>query len=199
MKDKVVREQWLRDAVTVLARELFKPNGYTLPDHIQVAVGWPGGRGRGSERIGECWAPQCSAGGHYEIFISPVLSDPSRVIDVLIHELVHVIAGHDAGHKSGFKTVAVKVGLEGKMTATVASKDLEGRIAKWLKELPKFPHDALTPGVRPGKKQSTRLIKCECPGCGYVVRTTQKWLDTGNPICPCGSDMTPDGAEPDEE
>lgn len=33
-------------------------------------------------------------------------------------------------------------------------------------------------------KQTTRLIKCVCGGCGYTVRTTQKWLDVGAPHCP---------------
>lgn len=30
-----------------------------------------------------------------------------------------------------------------------------------------------------------RLLKVTCPTCGYVVRTTRKWLETaGAPICP---------------
>jgi len=35
------------------------------------------------------------------------------------------------------------------------------------------------------KKQTTRLVKCECETCGYVARTTRKWLDEkGAPHCP---------------
>jgi hypothetical protein len=33
-------------------------------------------------------------------------------------------------------------------------------------------------------KQDARLIKCECGECGYVVRTTRKWLEIGAPHCP---------------
>lgn len=34
------------------------------------------------------------------------------------------------------------------------------------------------------RRQTCRLLKVECPTCGYVVRTTRKWLDRGAPICP---------------
>jgi len=39
------------------------------------------------------------------------------------------------------------------------------------------------------KKQSTRLIKCVCPECGYTARITHIWLDTGNVTCPCGHEL----------
>lgn len=35
------------------------------------------------------------------------------------------------------------------------------------------------------QKQPTRLIKCACPNCGYVIRTTRKWMATGLPWCAC--------------
>lgn len=31
----------------------------------------------------------------------------------------------------------------------------------------------------------TRLIKIECPECGYVARVTRRWLLQGRPICCC--------------
>lgn len=38
---------------------------------------------------------------------------------------------------------------------------------------------------QPKPKQSARLIKCVCPECGYIARTTRKWLDErGPPHCP---------------
>ena len=43
------------------------------------------------------------------------------------------------------------------------------------------------------KKQGTRMVKVECStdcDCGgYVVRTTEKWLAVGMPICPAGTVM----------
>lgn len=39
------------------------------------------------------------------------------------------------------------------------------------------------------KKQTTRMVKVVCAGCGYVARTTHKWLDeAGAPICPCNQE-----------
>jgi hypothetical protein len=36
-------------------------------------------------------------------------------------------------------------------------------------------------------RQSTRLVKLQCPSCGYNVRTTNKWLRVGKPSCCCGA------------
>lgn len=33
-------------------------------------------------------------------------------------------------------------------------------------------------------RQHCRMLKVRCPTCGYVVRTTRKWLGIGAPICP---------------
>ena len=36
------------------------------------------------------------------------------------------------------------------------------------------------------KKQTTRMIRCDCEKCGYVCRTSSLWLERqGPPICPC--------------
>jgi hypothetical protein len=47
---------------------------------------------------------------------------------------------------------------------------------------------AAKPAVKPGV-QGTRMLKVECPDCGYTLRTTRKWLDTGLPSCPAGNEM----------
>lgn len=39
------------------------------------------------------------------------------------------------------------------------------------------------------RKQSTRMLKLQCPGCGYVIRTTRTWLEHGIPVCCCGDDF----------
>ena len=70
------------------------------------------------------------------------------------------------------------------MTATIATDSLKLKIAEWVKVLGEYPHAILGGENSGGKKQSTRLIKCECE-CGYNVRITRKWLnDLGAPICP---------------
>lgn len=51
-------------------------------------------------------------------------------------------------------------------------------------------------GEEAPKKQTTRMLKCECPQCGYTVRTTRKWLDVAVPVCPVhGHEMELEGVE----
>ena len=35
-------------------------------------------------------------------------------------------------------------------------------------------------------KVGSRLVKLECPGCGYVLRSTRRWIGDGTPWCVCG-------------
>lgn len=34
--------------------------------------------------------------------------------------------------------------------------------------------------------QTTRLLRCECPQCGFLARITRRWIDYGLPECACG-------------
>jgi hypothetical protein len=193
---KETREAWLEKAATVLDHELLTPSGIRLPAKLHVSVGFPAGgrRGKGTHRIGECWQPEASADQHTEIFIHPELGEAERVMDVLLHELIHASGIWD--HKAGFKAAATKVGLTGKMTATMASDTLAVRIKDMLRELPPYPHAALSPGegkTTAPKKQGTRMLALTCPGCGYKVRTSAKWIEVGVPQCPCGLDLEPEG------
>ena len=84
-----------------------------------------------------------------------------------------------------------EIGLEGKPTATHAGTELVETLKKVSAKVGEFPHAAIDPKTQ-GKKQTTRLIKAECPECGYVVRVTNKWLEVGYPVCPDGDEMEPD-------
>lgn len=183
------REAWLSDAVELMRRRLFPEHGFSLPDEVRISVGFPHGKRGG--RIGECWAPEASKDGVGEIFIHPILDDPIRVLDVIAHECVHVINHKvgQSGHGKVFSTIAKVIGLEGKMTATIAGERLTGILKEYSTVLGVFPHRALTPGVGV-KRQGTRLLKGLCPGCGYVIRLTAKWSDLGLPTCICGEEFT---------
>jgi hypothetical protein len=77
------------------------------------------------------------------------------------------------------------VGLEGKARATVAGNELLAKLKPIVKTLGPYPHKALDLGARPEKKQTTRLLKVECPTCGYIARVTRTTIDEkGLPICP---------------
>lgn len=198
------RERWLTELAALMAPR-FEAEGFPIP-RVRVSVGFPF-RSRGAT-IGQCWAPEVSSDGVSEIFISPQV-DESDAVHVLVHELAHAAVGIPEGHKGNFTKLIRALGLEGKPTATVA-----GPATEWAYELsrslPYYPHGEMdmgggftiggpTPGVpipssgdpspeRP--KQSTRLVKLECGGCGYIARTTRKWLDgVGVLHCPDHGEM----------
>lgn len=183
------REQWLISALSLISVYLADKAQVTVPQSTKVSCGLAGGR-IGAKRIGECWSVASSADGSTEIFISPVLADvtgPSGVLATLVHEAIHAAVGVEHGHKKAFSTPAKAAGLEGKMTATFAGTALLERIASWSEILGAYPHAAMSASGR--KKQSTRLVKCECKKCGYIVRTTAKWIESsGSVICPCNDE-----------
>lgn len=180
------REEWLNAAIKEL-RKLFKQAGYVIPKKIRVSCGWP--KGNIKKTLGECWSKESSRDKTFEIFISPSIDKPitkTGILATLIHELVHAVVGIKQGHKAVFKHCAIKVGLAGRMAATIAGKELLVEIKQIARCLGSYPHAALKPGSNPMiKKQGTRLIKVGCPKCDYIARVTRIHLDDkGAPFCP---------------
>jgi hypothetical protein len=65
----------------------------------------------------------------------------------------------------------------------VFSDEGAARAAEILGRIGLYPHAALK---LERKTQATRMIKLECPQCGYVARTTKQWLEqVGALRCPC--------------
>jgi SprT-like family len=173
------RQQWLEQVVEAL-RARFAAAGYTVPQKIRVSIGWPK-RAASCGAIGECWATAASSDQHAELFISPQLTEGARIADVLAHELVHATMGAGVGHKKPFKECAVKIGLVGPMRATTASPEFAAWAKALFKRIGLYPAGFLTDTP----KQGTRMRRCECPKCGYLVRVARKWLSSaGPPICP---------------
>lgn len=204
---KQTREDWLNIMISYLNLK-FERAGYELPRNIRVSVGFPAGsRGARTSAIGQIWATCVSRDGHFEIFISPTIDDPERATDILAHELCHAVAGVGAGHGKTFRKVAIDIGLTGKMTATVATPELNAWTRNIIKrgEFNGYPHARMdflgllkdpktgTPRANPGRpfggpsKQGARLVKATCSDCEMIIRTTKKWIEsTGLPTCACG-------------
>jgi hypothetical protein len=86
--------------------------------------------------------------------------------------------------------LARAVGLEGKLTSCSAGDVLKSHLAVIALNLGDYPHAKLDLSKSPKKKQTTRMIKMECKDCGYVARTSQKWLDeVGAAHCPAHGEM----------
>jgi hypothetical protein len=185
------REQWLEAAVSLMAPH-FGRNGYADFPKVRVSCGWPSSRGLGGKKItvGECWDKSAAEDGIAQIFVSPRIKKHEDVLPVLAHEVCHAVVGNAAKHGKVFKKCALAIGLEGKMTATVPGEKLLAEAKHWVeKSLGDYPHSQLNPKGRPTKKQTTRMVKCECKACGYSLRTSRKWLnEAGAPLCPCNGE-----------
>jgi len=183
------REAWLSE-LTDRLRPVFTGIGYPLPEKIRASCGFSskGALAKKKQRIGEAWSSDHSEDKHFETFVSPLLSDALEVAVVQVHELCLCAAGLGCKHRKPFTTAAKAIGLEGKMTATVAGEDLKSTLRIFINEIGPYPHAKLVHSSNP-KKQGTRMLKVVCPECEYTVRTTRKWLDVGVPTCPCGELM----------
>jgi hypothetical protein len=195
----VIREDWLEQMIELL-RSDFEQIGSPLPEKIRVSCGFPSKSALSptKRRIGECWGVESSEDKSFQVFISPFLKESLEVTATLVHELVHTAVGIDCKHRGPFPRVAKAIGLEGKMTATVAGAALIARIRELIEKLGEYPHARLVATNKP-KTQSTRMLKVVCKTCGCVVRMTRKWLDdAGLPTCGCGGEMEEEGGETEE-
>jgi hypothetical protein len=180
------REAWLTELVAEI-RPLFLPTGITIPDRVQVSVGFPsrGGAASRNRVIGQCWLRGDEENGSPEVFISPLIDDGAEVAAIMAHELIH--AAGIAGHGPTFRAPALALGLTGKMTATEAGDELAATLGLIVTGLGTYPHDKIV--LAPRGSVGSRLLKVECNDCGYIARVTRKWLsDSGAPLCPCNGE-----------
>lgn len=174
------REEYLNNGVKAL-NALFKAQDYDLPD-VRVSCSWPGGRGNKNKTIGQCWPCAASDAKVNEIFISPVIDDAVKALDVLTHELVHAIDDCTHGHRKEFTKIMRAIGLEGKPTSTNAGERLHAELVKIADKLGVYPHHKLNPSK---PKQKSRQLKASCNDCSALWRMSKKWLELSVccPVC----------------
>jgi len=187
------REEWLTAAVEEF-RAVFAAQAVPIPAKVRVSCGFPSTAKR-SGAIGECWADTASADKSMEIMVSPVLADPYRVADVLVHELCHTTAGA-MNHGAAFQKVADAMYLIPSATkgfkATTGGDAFKQAFGALIDGLGEYPHAQLSMSTR--KVQATRMLKALCPTCGYTIRLTQKWAAKGLPTCHIDGDTFTLGA-----
>lgn len=188
------REEWLNEGLLLLKKQVFAPCKYALAADIRVSCGFPSSKAFSQRQptIGQCWYPQSN--GSHELFISPTIADSVFVLGTLTHEIVHTLTAKGVGHTGPFRYIAKRVGLTGKMTATVAGPKLTEALQRFVKSLGPYPHKPITGQVR-ARKPALRLVAGGCNYCGYVVKVPPQWVDeSGLPLCPaCQTQMTPNG------
>jgi hypothetical protein len=186
MKTKFeTREEWLMAAVEQL-RPLFKQAGTPLPEAMRFTVSFPWQGARGNI-IGQHFPVSVSKDGTHEMLVHPKLDDPYAVVGVIAHELVHAALPPASKHGRDFAKLGKAVGLTGKPKHMGNGPEFDKTVTDpMLKILGAYPHAGFDWTNRGGmKKQTTRLLKCECAACGYIARVSAKWIDeVGPPICP---------------
>lgn len=174
------REAWLIEVASKVRPMIAKRANIEVPATTLISCGLPSIRALSSKNrtIGQCWVKQG------QVFVSPVIEHPLDVAQVLVHELLHAGLPNGTGHKAPFKRAADAMALGGKPTATIRTEEFDAYMLPVIQKVGSYPHRALV--AEKGSKQTTRLVKLECPDCGYIVRTTAKWIETGLPSCSCG-------------
>lgn len=183
------REAWLMTAIEHM-RPMFEETGVTLPEKIRVSTGWSKNARKGS--IGWTWISGAAEDKVNNVFITPEKSDSVEVLAILVHELCHVADDCENGHKAAFKKIAVGVGLEGKMTATVPGSELKDQLEALTVIMGDYPHAKMVVGDADGKdsgpkKQTTRMIKytCETNEDNKIRVTRGNVAKYGPPLCSC--------------
>ena len=185
----VLRENWLNQ-LALACNDRFIELGHKLPS-FRVSCGFTS-KGNKGKRIGECWSSACSKDAHHEIFVSPILDEPLKVAGTLVHELIHAAVGLQHKHAGDFKTMALAIGLEGKMTATTEGQVFIDFITPILATLGAYPHAQLSGGKSSSpESRSGKLLRFKCPDCGYTIYVTKTWnFKCGVAPCPdCNCDL----------
>jgi hypothetical protein len=189
------RENWLTAAVDEL-RPFFSSRGYTLPAEIRVATGYPTNAKRsGFKVLGECIPNTNSADGHYEIWISPILADPSKVTETLVAQLCRTAKGAYAVTNQAYAKVAEAMHILPSGTASNPFKEVTHGSAfdmayqDIIDSLGVYPHGKVDISIH--KSQGTRMLLAKCPTCQCSIRMTAKWVynahgDVELPTCRCG-------------
>jgi len=187
------RALWLRAAADLL-REDFAKAGWPLPDKIRFGFST---KGKGTQKVSECWHSPASADGAYEIFIRADQDEPVPILGFLVRELVHAALPIDSSHSTKFYLAAKDIGLTGPMRIAVPNHLLEARLKAIADHLGPLPHRALNISWSPfaaRKVQTGRMLKATCDAtfdagdklgvCGYTVRVAAKWAKDYGVVCP---------------
>ncbi len=175
------RDEWFQ-AFTDKARPIFSDKaGLTIPE-VRASVGFTSKGARGNA-IGECFHAESTKDNVVAIFVDPKLESIVEIAETLTHELIHACGIF--GHKKDFADAMNAVGLVGKPTSTEPGPEWHEWADAVIEELGHFPHSPIVLDPKK-KKQTTRMIKCECEDCGFIFRTTVTWIDAvdDNLSCP---------------
>lgn len=185
------REQWLDAAVAAIRARIPE-----VASRIRCAPGFPRTFTR-SGTTAEVIPDTDSQDGHFEVLIAPTLADPEGVFTALLGQVLHTLPGALTVASRAYRDALVNWGLAIEGAEVSPTADFPDHWQADIDSLGPYPHAAVTVATR--KTQSTRMLKLTCPQCGYIVRTTGKWLAQGLPVCHDGAQFVAESTEGGEE
>ena len=191
------REQWLEQAVRAMDKAILRPAGYAMPELWKITCGFA--RSSGHKAIGQCWPPErASDKKTTHLMVCPTLGeDAVRVLDIVLHEMGHAAVGCEHQHKKPFRDFVKAVGLDGKVTATIATAggELHGKLSKIAERLGAYPHPAIKPGPKKSKAGGGWIRLMSPDNEEYKVVVSPKAVEEyGLPHDPWGNEMVPANA-----
>ena len=167
------REEWLTLAADLIINELFLPK-FAIRDAFDVRVGMgfiPDTRTTGKIE-GACLPTYRSEAGFNEVYISPLINDSLRCLEVLTHELIHAADDCKSGHSGPFAKMAGAVGLMRPFNETHASGELKAALGSIFDVLGEIPHSKVTPAP-PRQKNRNVLAVCMDNDCAFKFNTSR--------------------------
>jgi len=192
------REAWLTAAADVLCDMLAAavPDCKPMMSRVQISIAY-----HGPSRLGLC-VYTASEDDTRHVSVDARLNG-EEAIACLAHELIHASLDSAKGHGRTFQVAAAAMGLEGPPSATYAGAELRRTIKQLAKKLGPYPHSVLV--VKPRTKRTfCRFRVIKCPDCGFLARSTRKWIENsklpvcGDCACTFVAELDPDD-EPDAE
>ena len=171
------REQWLKAFAAATVHKHTKLFEKLNMDDVRIGVGFPSGGARSKRVEGQAFIREASADATYEIIVNVRSANTREVATTVAHELCHVADYNDGSkpnHGPSFARYALAIGLGRPMKSTPPTDEFWAWADPILERMGDYPHASLAPNTT--KKQTTRLIKAECNSCGFVFRTTVKWI-----------------------
>jgi hypothetical protein len=123
------REALLVEAWTLLV-PLFAEVGLELPTDVRISVGFGKGKMCSPEIQGQAWKREATEDLRPAVFVSPQVPHIAEALAVLIHQGIHVALDNEGGHGPKFAEAATRLGLTGKMRATIAGFELALELMK---------------------------------------------------------------------
>ena len=187
-------DEWLTEATDrVLRAEIYRRAYITVPP-VRVSVGF-GTRGLANGTLAQTLPRAMSLDGVNEIYIRPTLHDPTEVLTVLTGELIRAAFDGKAPNGKRVEAALANMGIAMQRISNAvrlyATTQLEADLRALAESLGDYPRaNGLDITAATRVKQTTRMIRCECTGCGFLFRTAQSWVDkVGGLTCPdanCG-------------